>query len=368
MAVWRERLRRADTLVGDPMRSFRLSLVAPLLVASTLLLTGTTATAEPTTTTSTVTTETTSTTSTTAPITTTAVPATTPTPSSTPPAPPRAARGGDEPVDGPIVLPPDLQAKMNAVHRTRPNDDTKLLEVVTAYATSAHIPLEQAMVLGLGHFPVAGPAHWTHDWLLPRRGPPIHLHQGTDVWAAMGTPIRAPFAGRLRYEDGGLGGLAAYVTVADGTYYYLAHMAGTAPGLASGAHVTQGQIVGFVGDSGNARGGPAHLHFEVHPHGGAAVDPKPILDRWVDEAIVYAFALATNPTATTAPEPVVAAPEPVSPPRTATAPRRTARAASIGSRGNAAGQIFVIGSLLALCGGRVIRRTRAKLARAPDDE
>src|SRR5438552_3203777 len=246
------------------MRSFRLSLVAPLLVASTLLLTGTTATAEPTTTTSTVTTETTSTTSTTAPITTTAVPATTPTPSSTPPAPPRAARGGDEPVDGPIVLPPDLQAKMNAVHRTRPNDDTKLLEVVTAYATSAHIPPEQAMVLGPGPFPVAGLAH--------------------------------------------------------------------------------------------------------HPHGGAAVDPKPILDRWVDEAIVYAFALATNPTATTAPEPVVAAPEPVSPPRTATAPRRTARAASIGSRGNAAGQIFVIGSLLALCGGRVIRRTRAKLARAPDDE
>src|SRR5437868_6238235 len=138
------------------MRSFRLSLVAPLLVASTLLLTGTRATADPTTTTSTVTTETTSTTSTTAPITTTAVPATTPTPSSTRPAPPQAA-GGDEPVDGPIVLPPDLQAKMNAVHRTRPNDDTKLLEVVKAYASSAHMPLEQAMALGLGHFPVAGP-------------------------------------------------------------------------------------------------------------------------------------------------------------------------------------------------------------------
>ena len=269
------------------------------------------------------------------------------------------------------MLPPELQAKANAVHRTRPNDDSKLLAVVSVYASSAHLPLEQAMVLGLGHFPVAGPAHWVHDWLLPRRGPPVHLHQGTDIWAAKGTPIRAPYAGRVRYEDGGLGGLAAYVTVADGTYYYLAHMAGTAPGLASGATVTQGQVVGFVGDSGNAQGGPSHLHFEVHPRGGAAVDPKPILDRWVNEATIYAFALATNPTATTAPEPAAAAPgpagaQPAIP--TSTVPRRTARAASIDSRGGAAGQIFVIGSLLALCGGRMMRRVRAKLASAPDDE
>src|SRR5207244_10731295 len=281
--------------------------------------------------TSTVTTETTSTTSTTAPSTTsTSAPATTPTTSAAPPAAP-VAGGGDEPVDGSFVLPPELQAKVNAVHRTPPNDDTKLLEVVTAYASSAHMPLEQAMVLGLGHFPVAGPAHWTHDWLLPRRGPPVHLHQGTDVWAAMGTPIRAPYAGRLRYEGGGLAGLAAYVTVPDGTYYYLAHMAGTAPGLTSGALVTQGQVVGFVGDSGNAQGGPAHLHFEVHPHGGAAVDPKPILDRWVNEATVYAFALATNLAATTAPEPAAQAGGPAIPPKAASrAPGRTARAVNVG--------------------------------------
>jgi len=355
------------------MRSRLLSLVAPLLVASSLLLVGTRAGAAPTTTTteSTVTTSTTSTTSPPAPTTTAIPPPPTPPTSPSKPAPAPPAAGGDEPVDGSFVLPPQLQAKMNAVRRTRPNDDSRLLDLVRAYASAAHISLEQAMVLGFGHVPVAGPAHWTHDWLLPRRGPPVHLHQGTDVWSPKGTPIRAPYAGRVRYEDGGLGGLAAYVTVADGTYYYLAHMAGTAPGLASGAAVTQGQIVGFVGDSGNASGGPSHLHFEIHPRGGAAVDPKPILDRWVNEAIVYAYALATNPTATTAPEPAVAAPEarPATP--TSTVPRRTARAArtaSINSRGGTAGQIFVIGSLLALCGGRLMRRVRAKIASASDDE
>ena len=353
------------------MRSLVLSLVAPLVGASSLLLAGTGAGAQVTTTTvSTATTTTTSTTTTAPPTTTSTPPSTT---AATPPAPPAPAppvAGGDEPVDGSFVLPPELQAMVNAVRRTAPNDNAKLLDVVRAYASAARMPLEQAMVLGLGHFPVAGPAHWVHDWLLPRRGPPIHLHQGTDVWAAMGTPLRAPYGGRLRYEDAGLGGLAAYVTAADGTYYYLAHMAGTAPGLVSGATVTQGQIVGFVGDSGNARGGPTHLHFEVHPRGGAAVDPKPILDRWVKEAIVYAFELAMNPSATTAPERAAPTPDPVAGApglAPATVPRRTAGAANVNSGGSPAGRIFVIGSFLALCGGRVMRRVRAKIASVPRD-
>ena len=358
------------------MRSRLLSLAAPLLVVSPLLPAGTTAAAEPSTTTSTVTTSTTSTTSTTTPATTpttvppTAGPPTTPTTSSSRPVPAPPA-DGDEPVDESFVLPPDLQARVNAVRRSAPNDNAELLDTVRAYAESAHVPLEQAMVLGLGHFPVAGAANWVHDWLHPRRGPPVHLHQGTDLWAATGTPLRAPYAGRLRYEDAGLGGLAAYITAADGTYYYLAHMAGTAPGLASGATVTQGQIIGFVGDSGNARGGAAHLHFEIHPRGGAAVDPKPILDRWVKDATVYAFALATNPTATTAPQPDAGAPVALDGrptiPTSAGAPR-AARAAHVSSGGNPAGRIFVIGSFLALCGGRLMRRVRAKIAPAPADE
>jgi murein DD-endopeptidase MepM/ murein hydrolase activator NlpD len=280
------------------------------------------------------------------------------------PAPPPEAAGDDVDCDA-LVLPPELQAQKNAVRRSRTRDNAALLGAVRVFALRARLPLDQAMALALGHFPVAGPAHWVHDWLMPRCGPPVHLHQGIDIWAAKGTPIRAPSAGRVRYENGGLGGLAAYVTTPGGTYYYLAHMDRTAPGIAAGTAVVQGQIVGFVGDSGNAQGGAAHLHFEIHPRGGAAVDPKAIVDQWVDEAIVYATVLGTNPTATTLPDPgfdAFATP----PARTHPRPTRRLRTVNTGTRAPSSGAILVIGSLVVLCCGRMARRVRANMP--PDHE
>ncbi|MDQ3896899.1 MAG: M23 family metallopeptidase, partial [Actinomycetota bacterium] len=113
----------------------------------------------------------------------------------------------------------------------------------------------------------------------------------TDIFAARGTPVRAPFNGVVRFEDGGLGGKGAYVTVPDGTFYYMAHLDSFSPKFANGSAVKQGDVVGFVGDTGNAQGGATHVHFEIHPRGGAAVNPKPILDGWVTEAINNASAL-----------------------------------------------------------------------------
>jgi hypothetical protein len=190
------------------------------------------------------------------------------------------------------------------------------------------------------------------------------LHQGTDIWAPQGTPIRAPDAGRLRYENAGLGGLAAYVTVADGTYYYLAHMAATAPGLASGATVVQGQIVGFVGDSGNARGGPAHCHFEIHPRGGAAVDPKPILDRWTEDATAYAIALATHSDRPSLAQPRVAVERRdggLAPPTPSRSAGRSVRAGNADAEEGLAGSLIVLGSLLALTSGRLVRGLRRRV-------
>ena len=63
--------------------------------------------------------------------------------------------------------------------------------------------------------------------------------------------------------------------MADGTYFFYAHLDTFAEGIAEGVAVTAGQVIGTVGSTGNA--GTAHLHFEVHPGGGAAVNPYPII-------------------------------------------------------------------------------------------
>ena len=144
--------------------------------------------------------------------------------------------------------------------------------------------LEEALALGMGQFPMLGVVNWTDDWLDPRSGPPPHQHQGTDLFAAFDTPVRSPVDGIVRFEDAGLGGKGAFVTAPDGTYYYMAHLKGFNRDVASGTAVKQGQVIGYNGDSGNAQGGAPHVHFEVHPRGGGAVNPKPFLDKWMAEA------------------------------------------------------------------------------------
>ena len=166
------------------------------------------------------------------------------------------------------------------------NSTAALLDALTPLQNLG-MTAQEAAALGMGRFPVQGLANWTDDFGDPRDGPPPHAHQGNDLFTQFNTPVRAPADGTVRFETGGLGGLAAYVTTADGTYYYMAHLNSYAD-LPNGATVKQGQIVGLAGDTGNAKGGPPHVHFEIHPGGGAAVDPKPIIDGWVADALAKA--------------------------------------------------------------------------------
>lgn len=144
---------------------------------------------------------------------------------------------------------------------------------------------QEALTAGMGNFPVLGLTNWNDDWLDYRAGPPVHAHQGTDVFSAFETPIRSPVDGTVRFEDGGLGGKALFITAPDGTYYYMAHLNSYNTELSNGASVKQGQTVGYNGDSGNAKGGAPHVHLQVHPGGGAAVNPKPFLDAWLASAL-----------------------------------------------------------------------------------
>ncbi|MDQ1422845.1 MAG: hypothetical protein QOD72_343 [Acidimicrobiaceae bacterium] len=93
-------------------------------------------------------------------------------------------------------------------------------------------------------------------------------HEGVDMFAAAGTPVLAVVAGAAAPQQNELGGNALWLTGSDGNTYYYAHMSGYGT---TGA-VSAGTVVGYVGATGNANG-VNHLHFELHPGGGAAVNP-----------------------------------------------------------------------------------------------
>jgi hypothetical protein len=146
----------------------------------------------------------------------------------------------------------------------------------------AGIGAEEARRIGMGRFPVGGRANYGDDWLAPRYSPRFHLHKGTDVFAARGTPVRAPTDGTVRFTQDAVGGKSAYVRMADGTFFYMTHLDGFNRAVRSGSAVRQGDVIGYVGSSGNA--GVPHLHIQVHPRGGNPVNPRPYLDQWLSEA------------------------------------------------------------------------------------
>ena len=137
--------------------------------------------------------------------------------------------------------------------------------------------------------PVDPPHAYSDDFGQPRgTTDPPHPHAGNDIFAPSGTPIRAPFPGTAADTSGGLGGKA--VTVYGGYgYVYNAHLSriGTLGSVAAGT------VIGYVGNTGDARGGPTHDHFEWHPAAlprhlwrspygftrvGTAIDPYPYLN------------------------------------------------------------------------------------------
>lgn len=121
--------------------------------------------------------------------------------------------------------------------------------------------------------PVAGRSRFFDDFGQPRSGG--RSHEGVDLLAPRGTPVVAPVAGVVRRRDQPMGGIAMFLRGDDGLTYYFAHLDGVA---ARDGRVRLGQHIGSVGNSGNARGGPTHLHFEIINQRGAR-NPFGDLDR-----------------------------------------------------------------------------------------
>jgi peptidoglycan LD-endopeptidase LytH len=118
--------------------------------------------------------------------------------------------------------------------------------------------------------------HFVDSWGFPRSGG--RSHKGTDIMGPMGVPVYAFTSGVIsRHSNSRLGGISLYLRGDDGSTYFYTHLKGYAPRGAVGNRVEAGEHIAYNGDTGNARGGPPHIHFERHPGGGSAVNPYPYL-------------------------------------------------------------------------------------------
>ena len=118
--------------------------------------------------------------------------------------------------------------------------------------------------------------HFIDSWGFPRSGG--RRHKGTDIMGPMGAPVYAVTSGVIsRHSNSRLGGISLYLRGEDGSTYFYTHLQGYAARGAVGSRVEAGELIAYNGNTGNARGGPPHIHFERHPGGGAAVNPYPYL-------------------------------------------------------------------------------------------
>jgi uncharacterized membrane protein YgcG len=150
-------------------------------------------------------------------------------------------------------------------------------------------------------FPVDGPVWYQDDFGAPRAVGGGHT--GNDIFARRGTPLVAVQDGTiaaLRYRS--LGGNSFHLVNAEGDYFYYAHLMRYAAGIQEGSAVMAGQVLGYVGNTGNAITTPPHLHFEIHPGGGAPIDPYPYLGLWRGDLASAAGDAAGDAASTEAPQ------------------------------------------------------------------
>jgi murein DD-endopeptidase MepM/ murein hydrolase activator NlpD len=118
--------------------------------------------------------------------------------------------------------------------------------------------------------PVPG-STFSYDWGFPREGG--RYHEGLDMFAPAGTPVLAPVDGRVTVGHSGISGNFWNLVGVDGWSYFGAHLSR----LAKTGKVHAGDVIGYVGNTGDAAGGPTHLHFQMRPSNGRPTNPFPYM-------------------------------------------------------------------------------------------
>ena len=136
-------------------------------------------------------------------------------------------------------------------------------------------------------FPVYGPSSFIDTFGAARSDVSGGWHHGDDIFAPLGAPILAVAAGTVfsvGWND--IGGNRLWLRDGQGNLFYYAHLSAFTPLAVNGNKVNAGDVLGFVGNTGDAQGTPTHLHFEIHPVGliglgyDGAVDPTSYLLAW----------------------------------------------------------------------------------------
>jgi hypothetical protein len=148
-------------------------------------------------------------------------------------------------------------------------------------------PLQHSITKQGYVFPVYGPSGYGDTFGAFRGDVPGGWHHGDDIFAPLGAPVLAVADGVVfSVGPNPIGGNRLWLQDGAGNQYYYAHLSAYTPLARDGTHVHAGDVLGFVGNTGDAAGGPYHLHFEVHPASllflgyDGAVDPTPYLDAW----------------------------------------------------------------------------------------
>lgn len=189
------------------------------------------------------------------------------------------------PASGPAARPMTTQPG-TAQKKAPPADDRPSLprQALPATVSAASTPVPDGTLL----LPVAGvKASDLSDTFNDKRGSD-RIHEALDIMAARGTPVLATSDGRVeKLFASKQGGLTLYQFDPTRTFaYYYAHLDRYAPGLAEGESVQRGEVIGYVGSTGNADPSAPHLHFAIFLLGpekrwweGTPINPYPLLTR-----------------------------------------------------------------------------------------